>query len=82
MDGDPWVYLFNILTAGTDDLVGRNNTLFQHARTLGAVRYPIGSIDFAQTDWQAHYGERWPEVLADKQEFDPDTIMAPGLGLF
>jgi cytokinin dehydrogenase len=80
-DGE-WVYLFNLLTTGTEDLVARNNRLFAEARSLGGVRYPIGSNDFTQADWQAHYGERWPQVLADKQEFDPDNIMTPGLGIF
>jgi cytokinin dehydrogenase len=90
-DGDQWVYLFDMLGSserpGPDptfarDMLARNNRLFARAKTLGGVRYPIGSIDFGHADWIAHYGERWPEFLRNKQEFDPDDILTPGPGIF
>ena len=81
-DNDRWVYLFNLLTTGAEDLVRRNDKLFAKAKNLGGVRYPIGSIDFTRDDWKAHYGERWTEVESAKREFDPDHIMTPGPGIF
>jgi cytokinin dehydrogenase len=90
-DGDPWVFLFDILTSadrpGPDpafarDMVRRNGRLFEAARAVGGVRYPIGSIDFTRADWAAHYGPLWPQVLRRKRRFDPDMIMTPGLGIF
>jgi FAD/FMN-containing dehydrogenase len=90
-DGDQWVYLLDILSSserpGPDptfarEMVHRNNTLFARAKIHGGVRYPIGSIDFSRDDWIAHYGERWPEFLRAKREFDPDNILTPGPGIF
>lgn len=86
-DGEQWVYLLNILSSSSqpgpdpafaETLLRRNNQLLEQARSLGGTRYPIGSNT---TDWQAHYGDRWPEVLADKRMFDPDNIMTPGQGI-
>lgn len=84
-DGEDWVYLLNILRSGADptfaeDMLRRNDELLERARRLGGTRYPIGSN--TNTDWRAHYGERWGEVLAAKREFDPDGIMTPGQGIF
>ncbi|MFC0110978.1 FAD-binding protein [Kibdelosporangium aridum] len=88
---DDWVFLFDILTAaekpGPDpafakEMLARNNRLFDRARQLGGVRYPIGSMDFGARDWAAHYGERWPEVQRAKRAYDPDRILTPGPGIF
>ncbi|WP_051794446.1 FAD-binding protein [Kibdelosporangium aridum] len=88
---DDWVFLFDILTAagkpGPDpafakEMLARNNRLFDRARRLGGVRYPIGSMDFSTRDWVAHYGARWPEVRRAKKIYDPDHILTPGPGIF
>ncbi|MCE7011133.1 FAD-binding protein [Kibdelosporangium philippinense] len=87
---DDWVFLFDILTASerpgpnpafAKEMLARNNHLFDKARSLGGVRYPIGSIDFSQRDWVAHYGEQWPEVQRAKRMYDPDHILTPGPGI-
>jgi cytokinin dehydrogenase len=90
-DGNGWVYLFDILTTsllpGPDpafagQMLARNRRLFDAARAVGGVRYPIGSVDFSVADWKAHYGDRWPDLLARKHQFDPDRILTPGPGIF
>jgi cytokinin dehydrogenase len=86
-----WVYLFDILTAapvpGPDPvfqakMLARNRTLFEKARRAGGTRYPIGSIQFDKKDWKQQYGANWPEFKQLKQRFDPDNILAPGVGIF
>jgi FAD/FMN-containing dehydrogenase len=45
----------------------------------GAKRYLSGYITFNTAEkWAQHFGEQWPRILAAKQRFDPDGIMAPG----
>jgi len=45
----------------------------------GGKRYLSGYITFDTAEkWAAHFGDRWPQVLAAKRRFDPDGIMAPG----
>jgi cytokinin dehydrogenase len=86
-----WVYLFDILTAapvpGPDpvfqaNMLARNRSLFEKARRAGGTRYPIGSIPFDKKDWKLQYGANWPAFKAIKQRFDPDGILAPGVGIF
>ncbi|MBV8201847.1 MAG: hypothetical protein JOZ15_14585, partial [Acidobacteria bacterium] len=45
----------------------------------GGKRYLSGYITFDTVEkWSQHFGEQWPRILAAKQRFDPDGIMAPG----
>jgi FAD/FMN-containing dehydrogenase len=90
-DGGDWVYLFDILTSsekpGPDPafarrMLDRNRRLFDRARALGGVRYPIGSLEFDQQDWRRHYGALWPELVRRKRRYDPHNILTPGPGIF
>ncbi len=45
----------------------------------GGKRYLSGYITFDTAEkWAAHFGDRWPQVVAAKKKFDPDGILAPG----
>jgi FAD/FMN-containing dehydrogenase len=86
-----WVYLFDILTdnlvSGPDPVFAermqqRNRLLFERARALGGIRYPIGVLPFSHEDWVAHYGEMWTELVKRKRRYDPDNILTPGPGIF
>ncbi len=90
-DGTEWVYLFDILTAAAAPgpnpafqakMLARNRRLFEKARRAGGTRYPIGSVAFDKHDWKQQYGANWPELKQLKQRFDPDRILAPGVGIF
>jgi cytokinin dehydrogenase len=90
-DNTEWVYLFDILTAAPSpgpnpafqsQMLARNRTLFEKARSAGGTRYPIGSIAFDQRDWKLQYGAKWPAFKLLKERFDPDGILAPGVGIF
>jgi FAD/FMN-containing dehydrogenase len=85
------VYLFDVLTASepgpvgptyVSDMLARNRRWFERARDLGATRYPISALEFSVDDWQRHYGPLWREFRKRKRRFDPDNILAPGLGIF
>jgi cytokinin dehydrogenase len=90
-DGNGWIYLFDILTAsplpGPDpafaaEMLARNARLYEKARAMGGIRYPIGSIDFTPADWATHYGDRWMDFQVRKHRFDPNGILSPGPGIF
>ncbi|MGH3796253.1 MAG: FAD-binding protein [Pseudonocardiaceae bacterium] len=82
------VWLFALLrTAGVDDpadgsaLVQANRAVYDQAVAHGAVAYPINTLPMSAADWRAHFGPRWPRLLAAKAEFDPHGILAPGQGI-
>ena len=84
-DDDEWIYLFDILgsnaVVGRDaafarDMLARNRRLFEQARALGGVRYPIGSLEFSAQDWSQHYGERYAELQQLRRHYDPDGVFA------
>jgi FAD/FMN-containing dehydrogenase len=83
----PWVWLFSILTDSTlsgpnpgyaDRMLARNYDLYQRAAAVGGVRYPHGACPFTKADWQKHYGEAWPQLVASKERYDPRGILTPG----
>jgi hypothetical protein len=89
--GDEFVYLFDILTSAAlpgpngafvSKMLARNRELYDAARAVGGVRYPIGAIEFSQADWAAHYGPEWPQFQALKHQYDPDGVLTPGPGIF
>jgi len=86
-----WVWLFDVLTAAPapgpnpefeERMLTRNRALFEKGRTVGGTRYPIGAVEFNHIDWVRHYADAWPEFKHWKRRFDPDTILAPGPGIF
>lgn len=90
-DGSDWVFLFDILTssllpgpspAHARRMLSRNRQLYDQALAAGATRYPIGSLDFTETDWRRQYGPRWEELVRRKRRFDPDAVLTPGPGIF
>ncbi|MEP7048755.1 MAG: FAD-binding protein [Pseudomonadota bacterium] len=90
-DCSEWVFLFDILTAnatpGPDPvfqskMLARNRALFEKARNLGGTRYSIGSVEFDKKDWIQQYGLNYFLLKALKERFDPDALLAPGVGIF
>lgn len=90
-DQTEWVYLFDILNdsgapgpepAFTSEMLNRNRTLWAQAKAAGAIRYPIGTLEFTHDDWVQHYGDAWSTFRSMKNRFDPDGILTPGLGIF
>ncbi len=89
--GSEFVYLFDILTSnvlpGRDEafasrMLERNRRLHDKARAAGGTRYPIGAIEFSREDWAQHYGSQWKAFSKLKRTYDPDNILAAGVGIF
>ncbi len=59
-----------------------NRDLYDRATAVGGTHYPVGAIPLTPADWQAHYGDRWPEFRAAKRRFDPRNVLTPGQGIF
>ena len=45
----------------------------------GGKRYLSGWLDFDDQGWRDHYGDRWPQMLEWKREFDPRGVLNPGV---
>jgi FAD/FMN-containing dehydrogenase len=63
-------------------MLTRNRELFERARSVGGVRYPIETVDFSNADWRAHYGDRWAYLRTLKRRFDPDALLCADARVF
>ena len=87
-DGSDLVHLFTVMTAGPPGadagfaaaMLERNRRLLDRALAAGGARYPIGTVASGPADWRAHYGDRWPRLVALKRRYDPAGILTPGHG--
>lgn len=88
---DDWIFLFDLLSASFTPNPGpgyiasklqRNRNLYDKAVAAGGTRYLISAVEFGADDWKRHYGDIWPRLVALKHRFDPDNILAPGVGMF
>jgi FAD/FMN-containing dehydrogenase len=73
---------FGILPAIRKDLVEevlpRLNMASAASMMMGGRRYLSGWIAFDPTQWKAHFGEKWPAVVALKKKYDPQGVLNPG----
>jgi FAD/FMN-containing dehydrogenase len=82
------VFLFSVLRFAPPvpevvaALVAHNRALYDALVALGGKRYPIGSLDVTQADWQDHFGESWADFVAAKDAYDPARVLTPGHGIF
>jgi len=68
--------------AFVNEVLPRLNLASQGSTMMGGKRYLSGWINFDHPAWKAHYGEKWPAVVAAKQKFDPQGILNPGFVKF
>lgn len=60
-----------------------NRRMYDRMVGLGGKRYPWDAIpDLTRADWKRHFGDEWPQFLADKKKFDPIGILGVGQGIF
>jgi FAD/FMN-containing dehydrogenase len=82
------VFLFSVLRfappvpEAVAALVAQNRAIYDELVALGGKRYPIGSLDVTQADWQDHFGDAWADFVAEKDAYDPDHVLTPGHGIF
>jgi cytokinin dehydrogenase len=60
-----------------NDVLPRMSMASQASSMMGGKRYLSGWVNFDHAAWKAHFGERWPAVLAAKRKFDPQNILNP-----
>ena len=81
-------WLFALLrTASVDNpadvaaMIEANRVVHDRAVACGGVTYPINSVPMSAADWRIHFGPRWRQLQAAKEEFDPHGILTPGYGI-
>lgn len=86
---DEHTFLFSILRTAVPPtpenaayLVGRNRLIYDELVAIAGKRYPIGSLDVTQADWQTHFGASWGAFAAAKAAHDPQHVLAPGQRIF
>lgn len=63
-------------------LMGDNETLFSRIRDIGGARYLPDTPPDTRAFWTAHFGERWGEIQAARERWDPDRVFASSFGNF
>lgn len=91
---EPVVFLFSVLRTAAPDsggataalsaaaMLSGNRALFEQARDLGGLEYPIGSIPMTTLDWREHFGPQWQFLATARHRYDPQGILTPGQGIF
>ncbi len=82
------IWQFDILrtalptSATAQQMVDDNRRLFEQARRIGGLEYPVGTTPLSRRDWQRHFGDAWPSFVRAKHRYDPAGILTPGQGVF
>lgn len=86
---DQHTFLFSILRTALPptpenvaNLVAQNRSIYDQLVGIEGKRYPIGSIEVTQADWQDHFGSSWGDFEGAKEDYDPDHVLAPGQKIF
>lgn len=61
-----------------EEVLPRLGLASQASTMVGGKRYLSGWIAFDQSQWRAHYGDKWSSVIATKKKFDPKGVLNPG----
>jgi len=61
-----------------NEVLPRLGLASQASTMVGGKRYLSGWIAFDQSQWRAHYGDKWATVVASKKKFDPKGVLNPG----
>jgi cytokinin dehydrogenase len=69
-------------TPTAEQMVMDNRRLFEEARRVGGLAYPVGATPLRPSDWQRHFGDAWPSFALAKRRYDPAGILTPGQGIF
>jgi FAD/FMN-containing dehydrogenase len=83
------VWLLALLPTGdpydpvsTARMIQSNAALYLQAKAVGGTVYPANALPMTPQDWQEHFGAAWPQLASAKRQYDPQSILAPGQGIF
>lgn len=63
-------------------MVDANRALYERARAVGGVLYPVSALPMTPEDWRAHFGPAWTALARAKDHYDPRHILTRGYGLW
>lgn len=65
-------------------LTEKNIEIYRRAVAIGGFRYPVDGLPLPhdRNGWAQHFGPHWEQVIASKNRFDPELLLAPRLGIF
>jgi cytokinin dehydrogenase len=74
-----WGILPSVPPQYLEQALGQLEMASELAIAYGGKRYLSGYITFDTPErWAAHFGDKWPMVVAGKKKFDPAGILSPG----
>jgi FAD/FMN-containing dehydrogenase len=56
--------------------------IWDYAKTLGALCYPVGAVRYTKEDWVRHLGEKWNWWKEVKRRYDPNNVLGAGPCIF
>ncbi len=62
--------------------IEHNRRIWERVMACGGTRYPVDSVPMRAGDWAYQFGDRWSDVIAAKNKYDPDLILAPNQRIF
>ena len=81
-------FLFDIIRSVPPDpgsvawALQNNRAMYDENRCYGGTAYAISTVALTRADWQAHFGDYWPELCAAKAKYDPAGILGAGVNVF
>lgn len=77
------IFLFRNVPASDEaryaEMVATVRRLNVEMRELGGKAYPPYAPFYSAADWEMHYGAAWPRLTSGKREFDPGSVLTPGM---
>ncbi|MGW3286371.1 FAD-binding protein [Streptomyces sp. NPDC001002] len=64
------------------ELLTANRAVYERARAVGGVLYPVGALPMTPEGWRAHYGPVWEDLVRAKALHDTNRILTRGYGMW
>jgi cytokinin dehydrogenase len=72
----------NVNKSHCEQVLAKNQILYEKALAIGGKQYPIGAIPPVPQGWEKQYGKLWDQVMGLKNKYDNKGLLGTGYGIF